>query len=782
MSPSTTARQLQVDFRDDLTPSLAAGTYTIEAAHTVAVGPQGGAEPLPVAEQPVVVDAPRFGLDPQKVLGVYPPADTAGSYQLVLPHITVRSASLPWARRIGGDRQPAKGEPWLAVMLVTEHDLREDPTRKQFSPVRPVAEVAGTARQKGPVLLPLLGDLPPAAAGTACRTIDVKRDALGELLPRRNELPFLAHVRDVKIVAAQADSTYQAVERKLEEGRFGVVIGNRFPRSQGVRYTAHLVSLEGHGTYDFLQGPTRSTTFEAVRFVSLWSWSFECTAKAADFQALAKGLLKSAKKEPSLRLPTPASSGKEPVHERVRQRRAHGYVALASRLPSGEETTAWYRGPFTPSPAQGPGSNPPPLPSAASSLIYVKEDGVFDTSYACAFEAGRLLALANIDLATALGRARGKAMSAMQRLVAAVAVDGGVGGTGPALSRFRKLLTADDVGARITSGLGRKGSVPEKTVSVAAGDPGGSEGDWTAALSALLRDGPGEQAPDSHPSEDAVLNQAYASVLAQTADDVSADLAAAGSDRAKLLDAVPFHFLVPNLRMLPPESLRLFHVDRHWLDALRAGALSLGIATSLDRHLARRLLEIRDGQRAPVMGMLVRSALISHWPELTCEVSRKEPDPHLKLFTRRPAPDVLLLLFTGRPDRVVLSEPPQALSFGIDSTEGNGTLHLRRVTAAGADKGVGTPAGALAGVYACTRGPAASTGAAPSRSTEVLNIDDRAKPPPEGRTLVQVMEALLRKDGGLSPEATLTPAGLGLQFFNGAQKLIVNTAVGGDHG
>ncbi|MEU5426102.1 hypothetical protein AB0H73_10905 [Streptomyces olivoreticuli] len=787
-SPSVPRHQLHL--RDNLTPAMKAATYTIKVDQSVD-GARGGKKHLPEATQTVVVDAPRFTLDPASVLGVYPPPDTAGDYRGALPHVTVKQASLPWARTVEGFEDTSR-VPWLAVLVVTEDDLLKDALRGELSPVRQVAEVKGTSGQKGPVLLPVLDGVPEAVAETSCRTIDVKRDALGELLPRRHELPFLAHVRDVEIVRVAGESTLQSVERGLRKGRFGVVLGNRFPRSQKVQYTAHLVSLEGHGNYDFLKGPTPTGECKAVRFVSLWSWSFACTENPSDFRALAKGLLGSARKEPVLRLPASPSTPNDPVGERVRQRRTHGYVSTAFRLPSGEDTICWYRGPFTALPPQDPRAGAPAFRSAAASLVYVKEDAVFDVGYASAFEAGRLLALANIDLAATMGRVRGKAMTALQDLVAAAGAAGAPCDiapptTGPAVTRFNDLIKNHHVGARITDGLKRASTVTD-TPSGEPDEPQDTDEGWATALSAFLDDseGDGERDGTATPVSPgaAAARAACATVLSDTAEASAADLAEAGLDRAKLLNAVPFHFLVPDARMLPPESLRLFHVDPYWLDALYAGAASLGIATSLDRRFTAHLLNTtRDGKPVPKLGMLVRSALVKDWPDLTYQASCKPPDPGLKVLARRPASDILLLLFTGIPHEVVLSEPPQALSFGLDSPSGNGTLDLRRITDGGSGKGIGTPAGALTGVYALTRAVAKNSGTTFPRAAEVLNIDDRSHLPPSGKTLVQALEEQLRTTAGaLGPSAKLTPATLGSQLFNSARLLRIQPAIGGRNG
>ena len=49
--------------------------------------------------------------------------------------------------------------------------------------------------------------------------------------------------------------------------------------------------------------------------------------------------------------------------------------------------------------------------------------------------------------------------------------------------------------------------------------------------------------------------------------------------KLKLLYGVPFNYLVPDIRMLPPESLKFFYLDTQWIDCLIDGAYSIGRST-----------------------------------------------------------------------------------------------------------------------------------------------------------------------------------------------------------
>ncbi|HEV2734462.1 MAG TPA: hypothetical protein VGV85_06465, partial [Longimicrobiaceae bacterium] len=63
--------------------------------------------------------------------------------------------------------------------------------------------------------------------------------------------------------------------------------------------------------------------------------------------------------------------------------------------------------------------------------------------------------------------------------------------------------------------------------------------------------------------------------------------------RLRLLTGVPFFYLVPEGRMLPPESIRFFQVDPNWVDVLLDGAFSVGRSTTGDAT--------RDQARAAVV-------------------------------------------------------------------------------------------------------------------------------------------------------------------------------------
>src|SRR5882724_11094922 len=58
-----------------------------------------------------------------------------------------------------------------------------------------------------------------------------------------------------------------------------------------------------------------------------------------------------------------------------------------------------------------------------------------------------------------------------------------------------------------------------------------------------------------------------------------------------LLYGVPFHNLVIDDRMLPPESIRFFYIDRNWIEALVDGVFSVGVHSSRNTSLIQIVIQ-----------------------------------------------------------------------------------------------------------------------------------------------------------------------------------------------
>jgi hypothetical protein len=164
--------------------------------------------------------------------------------------------------------------------------------------------------------------------------------------------------------------------------------------------------------------------------------------------------------------------------------------------------------------------------------------------------------------------------------------------------------------------------------------------------------------------------------------------------RLRLLEGVPFAYLVPDSRLLPLESVRFCFLDRNWVDAAVDGALAAGAGTIRERaHLRALHARLRaavdaaerrvwaakahpdrtweDAEAEVVTGFLLRSRAVSGWPGLHVRATRSGEDVR-PLRIERLAPSVLLALFDGLPDEVVVEEPRQGLQLGFDDAAGGG--------------------------------------------------------------------------------------------------------------
>ena len=186
----------------------------------------------------------------------------------------------------------------------------------------------------------------------------------------------------------------------------------------------------------------------------------------------------------------------------------------------------------------------------------------------------------------------------------------------------------------------------------------------------------------------------------------------------RLLEGVPFSYLVPDAELIPPETIRFFYLDRNATDALVQGALSVGTVNSVDRvelaqlyqivrdevDKAERLVRMKDsdapildaqgrpiGIGGPITGFVMRSRLVSGWPAMhvrayatdtrddlkTIPDMDTSPDRVRLLRMERLAPAVLLVLFDGVPRIVHIEEPRSGVQFGVRFDDSS-PLHEQR--------------------------------------------------------------------------------------------------------
>lgn len=568
---TTTPAADTISFLEWHKPSIEPGDYTIQVQqHIVADGISDNAV-FPTESMTFSVQGERFALPPTEVHAVFPPNASMGDHARVLPHVVLRRSTLPWERHADPDD---KDVPWLALLVFHEGEVGESQTMSLEKAKEGARFPDYTREKRGQT-----GD-------EQVSVIDVDKELLETLLPHKNEIGWLTHARirgDVELA---------------------VVIANRLPKASGFS-TAHLVSLEGRYTkdgFDFLGAKNG----EKIRLVSLVGFRFGCFDPKRSFTKLLRGL--DGARPPPPEPPALATLAPAFLSSTLRvslrfypqaNNAAIEYLALGSvpmrhSLRNGQTTASWYHGPLAPAknPLEPTDASVPHWPVAVADelLRYNPHSGMFDVSYAAAWELGRLLALQNQKFSLELRH--WKEDEAKRRHP-----------TQPRNAHPLANLSA---------------TAPELETIDAKMPP--AVRDWMADLS--------------------------------------------------LLEAVPFSYLVPDERMLPLESIRIFHLDWLWIECLLDGAFAIGRATEADKQRDADYWKHRHSKNphGPVTGVILRSEVVSGWPGL--QVDGYDGNQKLEaLRTARLAPSVLFCLFDGEISKVKIHQKVETLHFGLDFEE-----------------------------------------------------------------------------------------------------------------
>ncbi|EPX62287.1 hypothetical protein D187_008474 [Cystobacter fuscus DSM 2262] len=366
-----------VEFIQYHQPPLDSGTYRVDLTQSLQTLQSDKVSTPATWERSLtfVVTGERFtALAPSDVAGVFPPEGSLGDHLNVLPHITLTRSTLPW------ERSPDNEDPnlpWLALLLFRESDFTS-PEDKPVERILPLRELTSAPGATFPPFEEEVGQDPDDSVSV----IEVKRRLLEAVLPKKSELGYLAHVRQLKGMKKEDPSA--------STNTHATVLCNRLPQEGGTS-TVYLVSVEGRYHQDSEEFDFGGAGEEAlIRLVSLKRWSFSCLDPDQSFTAL----LSKVKREPStLRLT-------EEVETEAAPYLARGCVPLPHALRQGDKTVSWYHGPLSPGDVQEPVA----LPALAADelLRYEARTGMFDVSYASAWELGRRLTLRNQAVSLAL--------------------------------------------------------------------------------------------------------------------------------------------------------------------------------------------------------------------------------------------------------------------------------------------------------------------------------------------------------------------------------------------
>lgn len=653
-----------VSFHDHYIPSLEAGMYEVSIKSHIGLSDADlkiGAEKDTYFDEPVKRDfevrSPQFFLSTTEIHSLFPPLSSVSEYSEVLPNIVMHTRTLPWERIVDQEA----GTPWLHLIALKEGEVPFDEKGNALLKNMTVNEFL----KQQDVLTPEIDSALVASdvLNANCNAIDVPTELFTSMLPSKTELPYLTHVREV-------DVSKQAHIECEDYGWFSVVVGNRFLHAnQGeefAKYSLHLISLEG------VEAALKKGGKDTISLVSLFNWS--CTSQSHEgksFSELATHFVTQSEGDPdNLLLRKPLSQEERGEDHPAIEQLQMGYTPINYNLHTGEETFAWYRGPFTPVVAQDlPRENHYRYSSSDAALIYGENFGLFDCSYASAWTIGRLLALSNGAYSQALYRFRKTIHNAIGYLVDRIRENPELLKN---LSRFKdqKYNSLDAFVGQLDNNIDSQVSNAVKQVA----QPSKKKTEKVTKTA----------------NPDELLQALYDDENLLTYLDLEEirhdqELIVHWLAGRQLLYDVPLNHFVPDPAFLPTESLRFFHIDQNWIDVLIDGALSIGIGSSKDselndilkQHLSPEIFEkagkMRDElfdkikqktRKRGVCGLLINSSVVSGWPGLAIE-GRIGKTPVNIVRMDHLTPNVLLCLFEAIPETVTLTEPQQSLCFGI---------------------------------------------------------------------------------------------------------------------
>lgn len=352
----------EIVIEESCLPSIQSGEYRI-SAQIINAGDLG--ESAEVNEE-FRVDGSRFSLGADDVRSVFPGDGLSGGFEAKLPHAVLNRKTLPWERSIAqqtktriclqDDSAPTREIPWLCILLLHEHEITE---------IRS-GTVGDVLKADGDIFFPSL-HLDDDEKEIVCNYTDIPLELFKNIVPSKEEMAFLVHARKNNPGANSGDTWVS------------VAAGNRLPQSGddgGTLNKAYLVSMEGFDDWEQAAG----TKYKKIRLVVLYSWSFYSVKEKVHFYDVCEQL-----DVDRLRIKKAAPQTD------VDKIEDNGYVPLAHHMRQGSKSISFYRGPFSPAAVKKVQVKENWSPD--SLYRYDPELGVFDVSYACAWQLGRLLSL-----------------------------------------------------------------------------------------------------------------------------------------------------------------------------------------------------------------------------------------------------------------------------------------------------------------------------------------------------------------------------------------------------
>ncbi|KAL4721843.1 hypothetical protein ACLX1H_011337 [Fusarium chlamydosporum] len=353
------------------------------------------------------------------------------------------------------------------------------------------------------------------------------------------------------------------------------------------------------------------------------------------------------------------------------------------------------------------GCTPPHLDAEGKARVVMTNPdlGLMDLSYSTAWQLGRTLALGDPTFTTSLARLRGalfkEALSKSKQGVH-MALGAYAGTRGTVLSEAVRAVSRLQ---EMNEGLAPSSSSPVSTNRWRRGEPQVLQVDTKLHSEHIFYQMSAQANEVAHIHSRALNSDAPVSYHTIPTNPDYFTVQSWILDKLHLA-GIPAHYLITDPSHVPPESLRFFHIDENWTEALIDGALSLAnqstslasedcvraaIKKQLQDYMDKPLEGLGYCQQMPKYGFIMRSEILVQFPDLAVsaqfakvfkpngeDLDKVKPQTPI-LVQRRLASDMGLVLFDRAPPNLTALEfalPPHQQTFVIGSGLDETNLHI----------------------------------------------------------------------------------------------------------
>lgn len=637
----------QVTFLPYHKPVMTSGEYTITVEQTVTIAEVS--ELSQTEEKTIFVAGERFTIPDKLVFNCFPQGGASGNFASVLPHVALTRSTLPLERI---SLPNSTTTPWLWLFVYSEEDvaaqqvatLKNQALNKVFKSLQIPAQQPVSTGVQAPFIAQNLQLEPGEQGDSTVDLIQIDTSLLTEVFPSNSDLPLLYSVRENEVNGTITEHA--------------LVIANRLPQPGTTNY-ACLLSLENR--LEAPAGQTAPTNLlnapvsGMASFICLHSWSFTCAldnsyqitdAGLAKFKTIASTLNNSAIASAISNLSLPDLYIDSDSFLVALGEATTGFSGLASNLQ--QNVIQCFQVPghsfeeLLTNVSAAPFQLDPPNEGTMSSAV-----AAYLSSGALAFPhqlhgGGQAVSWYRSPLSPNL---KAEVESAYPSVL-----------TSDNLLRFDTGLQMLDVTYAAAWEMGKLLSLNNKSVAT--------------DLYTWKR-----QQQWAKSKQSSYYDQKFGT--AATATSISKEQTAVQNWVNGFLDLsnIPFNYLVPDERLLPMESLRVFTVNNVWLSAVLDGALSIGRVSQSDVSSdATEIAQFGVPVTEVRSGFILRSEAVSGWPQMKVQATDAAGNVLPLLSQQQLGPDIALFLFSGQLANVDVHLKPETLHFGFeaDSNAGSG--------------------------------------------------------------------------------------------------------------